>query len=131
MAWPIAEVARMSGVTARTLRHYSEIGLLRPAWIGANGHRHYAEDELLRLRQILVLRELGLGLREIGEILSSQADRLEALRQLTPMAAADFTATGAACVANEQWRAAYERIAAGLAAYQRDAITAYAEIRLP
>ncbi|MFD0277441.1 MerR family transcriptional regulator [Kitasatospora sp. NPDC127111] len=80
MAWRIAEVARMSGVTARTLRHYSEIGLLRPAWIGLNGHRYYEEGELLRLQQILVLRELGLGLREIGGILSKQADQLESLR---------------------------------------------------
>lgn len=66
MAWPIAEVARMSGVTARTLRHYDEIGLLPPARIGTNGHRYYEERQLLRLQQILVLRTLGLGLPEIG-----------------------------------------------------------------
>jgi hypothetical protein len=49
MAWPIAELARMSGVTARTLRHYDEIGLLPPARIGSNGHRYYEERQLLRL----------------------------------------------------------------------------------
>lgn len=43
MAWPIADVDPMSGVTSRTLRHYDEIGLLAPAFIGANGHR-YHED---------------------------------------------------------------------------------------
>ncbi|MFG3530856.1 MerR family transcriptional regulator [Streptomyces sp. NPDC047917] len=80
MVWPIEEVARMSGVTARTLRHYDEIGLLPPAGTGSNGHRRYGEGELLRLQQILVLRALGLGLPEIGRILASQVDEVEALR---------------------------------------------------
>ncbi|MFK4687289.1 MerR family transcriptional regulator [Streptomyces pristinaespiralis] len=80
MDWPIAEVARMSGVTARTLRHYDEIGLLPPARTGANGHRYYEEHQLLLLQQILVLRALGLGLPEIGRILAEQVDEVEALR---------------------------------------------------
>ncbi len=79
MAWPIAEVARMSGVTARTLRHYDEIDLLSPAWTGANGHRYYEERQLLQLQQVLVLRALGLGLPEIGRVLAAQVDELEAL----------------------------------------------------
>ncbi|THA40360.1 MerR family transcriptional regulator, partial [Streptomyces sp. A1136] len=80
MAWSIAEVARMSGVTSRTLRHYDEVGLLPPAWVGSNGYRYYEESELLRLQQILVMRELGLGLVEIGAVLAEQVDRVEALR---------------------------------------------------
>lgn len=80
MDWPIAEVARMSGVTARTLRHYDEIGLLPPARIGTNGHRYYEEFQMLRLQQILVLRALGLGLPEIGRVLAEQVDEVEALR---------------------------------------------------
>ncbi|MFB7449767.1 MerR family transcriptional regulator [Streptomyces sp. NPDC056194] len=80
MDWPIAEVARMAGVTARTLRHYDEIGLLPPARIAAGGHRRYGEQQLLRLQQILVLRALGVGLPEIGRILSEQVDEVEALR---------------------------------------------------
>ncbi|MEV4683659.1 MerR family transcriptional regulator [Streptomyces kurssanovii] len=80
MEWPIAEVARMSGVTARTLRHYDEIGLLPPARIGASGHRYYEEHQLLLLQQILVLRALGVGLPEIGRILAEQVDEVEALR---------------------------------------------------
>ncbi|MGW2865036.1 MerR family transcriptional regulator [Streptomyces sp. NPDC001205] len=81
MAWSIAEVARMSGVTSRTLRHYDEIGLLPPAWIGSNGHRYYEESDLLRLQQILVMRELDLGLREIQAVLDSQVDRVAVLRE--------------------------------------------------
>ncbi|MGW1895132.1 MerR family transcriptional regulator [Streptomyces sp. NPDC002004] len=80
MAWSIADVARMSGVTSRTLRHYGEIGLLAPAYIGGNGHRYYEESELLRLQQILLMRELGLGLREIAAMLDGQTDPLAALR---------------------------------------------------
>lgn len=80
MAWSIAEVARMSGVTSRTLRHYDEIGLLPPAWIGRNGHRYYEEADLLRLQQILLMRELDLGLREIQAVLDSQVDQVAVLR---------------------------------------------------
>lgn len=252
MEWPIAEVARMSGVTARTLRHYDEIGLLPPERIGTNGHRCYGERQLLRLQQILVLRELGVGLPEIGRILAEQVDELEALRghrsrllaerdrlgalvrtvsrtiteleqsrkggghmirinrpenlfegvrpslyeeilrdfpehaevvrqrtaamseeeteaghrrrtaqmirlaelmaaglpvdadevlaevgaryqaltELRAVPAEEFRAMGRSCVENASWRAAYEAIAPGLAAYQRDAIEAYATARL-
>jgi DNA-binding transcriptional MerR regulator len=81
MAWSIADVARMSGVTSRTLRHYDEIGLMPPAWVASNGHRYYEEADLLRLQQILLMRELDLGLREIQAVLDSQVDQLAALRE--------------------------------------------------
>nr|WSW49627.1 MerR family transcriptional regulator [Streptomyces sp. NBC_01001] len=251
MDWPISEVARMSGVTARTLRHYDETGLLPPARIGANGRRYYEEHQLLLLQQILVLRALGVGLPEIGRILSEQVDEVDALRghhrwllaerdrldalagtvsrtiaeleqsrkdgkpviinrpenlfegvqpsqyaenmrdfpelaeevgrraaamsqadadaghrertaqmirlaelmaaghaadaepvqaeidaqyralmQLRAVSAEEYRAIGRSCVDNDVWRTAYEAIAPGLAAYQRDAIEAYATTRL-
>jgi DNA-binding transcriptional MerR regulator len=80
MAWSIAQVARMSKVTSRTLRHYDEIGLLRPARVGANGYRYYETEQLLRLQQILVMRELGLGLDAIAEIVHEGRDQVEVLR---------------------------------------------------
>jgi DNA-binding transcriptional MerR regulator len=80
VSWSIAEVARMSGVSSRALRHYDEIGLLPPAHIGANGYRYYEQAQLLRLQQILLLRELGMGLADIAEILDSQLDPVQALR---------------------------------------------------
>jgi len=80
MAWSVAEVTQMSGVTSRTLRHYDDIGLLKPAFLGTNGYRFYELADLLRLQQILVLRELGVGLADIGEILDADADPLSALR---------------------------------------------------
>ena len=68
MSWSIAELARFSGVSSRTLRHYDAIGLLPPAWVAHNRRRHYEHEQLLRLQRILLLRNLGLGLRAIGEI---------------------------------------------------------------
>lgn len=70
----------MSKVTSRTLRHYDEIGLLPPAWVGGNGYRYYEQDQLLRLQQILVMRELGLGLDAIKEIVQQGRDQVEVLR---------------------------------------------------
>jgi len=63
----------MSAVTSRTLRHYDAIGLLPPAWVADDGRRHYDEEQLLCLQQILLLRELGLGLQPIGEVLQRQS----------------------------------------------------------
>jgi DNA-binding transcriptional MerR regulator len=81
VSWSIVEVARMSGVTTRALRHYDEIGLLPPAGVRNNGYRYYEQAQLLRLQQILVLWELDLGLDDIAAILDRQTDRLMALRE--------------------------------------------------
>ncbi|GAA1698106.1 TipAS antibiotic-recognition domain-containing protein [Fodinicola feengrottensis] len=81
MSWSIAEVARMSKVTSRTLRHYHDIGLLAPARTGANGYRYYEQPQLLRLQEILLLRELGLDLDSIGQIVAGEQDQLSALRR--------------------------------------------------
>src|SRR5690242_18343147 len=71
-SWSIAEVARMSGITARTLRHYDAIGLLPPAGVSASGWRRYGRAELLRLQRLLLLRELGLSLPAIAEVLAEE-----------------------------------------------------------
>jgi MerR family transcriptional regulator, thiopeptide resistance regulator len=81
MAWSTSEVARMSRVTSRTLRHYDRIGLLSPASTAANGYRYYEQEQLRRLQQILLYRELGLGLEAIAEVLAGQLDEVEALRR--------------------------------------------------
>lgn len=77
----IGDVARMSGITARTLRHYEAIGLLIPSSVGDNGYRRYGDTELLRLQRILVLKALGLSLPEIAALLDEQRDEVEALRE--------------------------------------------------
>lgn len=70
----------MSGITARTLRHYHEIGLLHPAFVGANGYRFYEQPQLLRLQEILLLRELGLDLGSIAAAIDGEHHQIEALR---------------------------------------------------
>jgi DNA-binding transcriptional MerR regulator len=78
--WSIQDLARAAGTTSRTLRHYGEIGLLTPSRIGGNGYRYYDQDSLVRLQRILLLRELGLGLPAIAEVLDGQQDTATALR---------------------------------------------------
>ncbi|MGP6170488.1 MerR family transcriptional regulator [Microbacterium sp. A196] len=69
--WSIQEIARLAGTTSRTLRHYDDIGLLAPSRIARNGYRHYDQTALVRLQRILLLRELGLGLPQIRELLDA------------------------------------------------------------
>jgi len=75
----IREVARASGTTSRTLRHYEAVGVLPPTWVGAGGVRYYDDAALVRLQEALVLRRLGLPLAEIREVLDGEQDRLAAL----------------------------------------------------
>ncbi|RLL66228.1 MerR family transcriptional regulator [Streptomyces sp. Z26] len=65
----IGEVARRSGVSARMLRHYEELGLLRPSGRTGSGYREYAGEDIRRIFHIESLRSLGLPLREIGRAL--------------------------------------------------------------
>ena len=80
MDWSIQQIARLAGTTSRTLRHYGEVGLLEPSRVGGNGYRYYDERALTRLQRILLLRDLGLGLPAIAEIVDRQADDTVALR---------------------------------------------------
>ncbi|GAA1824752.1 MerR family transcriptional regulator [Nesterenkonia flava] len=83
--WSIQEIARLTGTTSRTLRHYDQIGLLPPSRVGFNGYRHYNAQSLLRLQRILLLRQMGLGLPEIARALegdsSDQAAQTQVLRE--------------------------------------------------
>lgn len=79
MDWVIQEVARLAGTTSRTLRHYDTEGLLKPSRIGANGYRYYDAAAITRLQRILMLRQLGLGLPAITDVLAGQRDDTEAL----------------------------------------------------
>ncbi|MEU5258446.1 MerR family transcriptional regulator [Amycolatopsis sp. NPDC021455] len=79
MEWSIQDIARSAGTTSRTLRHYGAVGLLEPSRIGSNGYRYYDEQALVRLQRILLLRELGLGLPAIAEVLEGQRDSAAAL----------------------------------------------------
>lgn len=80
MSYTVQKLATLSGVSVRTLHHYDEVGLLKPAFIGANGYRYYEEEQLLLLQQILFFRNLGFELKKIREIIKkSDFDRIAAL----------------------------------------------------
>ncbi|MGO4110488.1 MerR family transcriptional regulator [Paenibacillus sp. YAF4_2] len=70
--WKVGDLAKLTGLTVRTLRFYDQIGLFSPSSQTDSGHRLYDESDLSRLHQILTLKELGLSLEEIKETLSAK-----------------------------------------------------------
>lgn len=76
----VKDVAELSGVSIRALHHYDAIGLLTPSRRSAAGYRLYDDEDLLRLQQILIGRELGLALEDIRRSLDDpRFDRRELL----------------------------------------------------
>ncbi len=71
----IQEFAKLAGVTVRALHHYDRLKLLSPAHRSERGYRLYCHEDLGRLERILVLRYLGLSLREIAALLNSPVGR--------------------------------------------------------
>ena len=67
----VAQVSKRTGVSVRTLHHYDQIGLLKPTEVTEAGYRLYDDGALDKLYMILVYRELGLHLNEIGSILDA------------------------------------------------------------
>jgi MerR family transcriptional regulator, thiopeptide resistance regulator len=80
MPFTVGDLSRLTGVTVRALHHYDEIGLVKPSQRSAAGYRLYGDRDVLRLQQVLVLRELGVPLDEIGAALDGAADRAALLR---------------------------------------------------
>ena len=68
--WKVGDLAKLTGLTVRTLRFYDQIGLFSPSGQTESGHRLYNELDLSRLHQILSLKELGLSLEEIKSALN-------------------------------------------------------------
>jgi len=80
-AYTVRQLAKMAGVSVRTLHHYDQIGLLKPSSRTAAGYRLYGEKDLLRLQQVLFYRELDFPLDAIRTILDLPGfDQIEALR---------------------------------------------------
>lgn len=80
MEYTILKLAKMAGVSTRTLRYYDEVGILQPARINSSGYRIYGSKEVDRLQQILFYRELDFSIDKIKEILdSTDFDELRAL----------------------------------------------------
>jgi MerR family copper efflux transcriptional regulator len=76
----IGELAEQAGVTPRTIRYYEDLGLLGPNERLGQGFRYYSETALTRLKKIDTLKQLGLSLEEIGEVLPLYCDDPTGLR---------------------------------------------------
>src|SRR6266700_4744401 len=68
--WKVGALAKATGLTVRTLHHYDEIGLLHPSTRLAGGHRLYDADDVARLYRIIRLRQLGLPLSQVADVLA-------------------------------------------------------------
>jgi DNA-binding transcriptional MerR regulator len=79
--YTVGELSRLTGITVRALHHYDEIGLCRPSARSAAGYRLYNDDDVLRVQQVLLFRELGLPLPEIGAAIDAAASRADLLRR--------------------------------------------------
>ncbi len=77
--YSVGQLARLSGVSVRTLHHYDEIGLLKPAYVGSNGYRFYGRAEWLRLQEVLFYRDAGLPLSEAARLLDEPLTAIERL----------------------------------------------------
>lgn len=71
--YSVGEAAARAGVTAEALRHYDRIGLVRPAetdrW---TKYRRYSEEDIIRIKTVTALRDMGFSLREIGQMLETE-----------------------------------------------------------
>ncbi len=82
MEYTVQRLSRLAAVSARTLRYYDQIGLLRPAKFNSSGYRIYGPAEVDLLQQILFFRELGFPLAKIQEIVTApDFDQTKALRE--------------------------------------------------
>ena len=71
MEYSANKLAKMSGISTRTLRYYDEIGLLKPMKVAPSGYRIYGQGEVDTLQQILLYKELGFSLESITKLLSA------------------------------------------------------------
>lgn len=82
MEYTVQKLAKLAGVTGRTLRYYDEIGILKPARMSASGYRIYGQEEVDKLQQILFYRELEIDLQSIQKIINAPSfNEVEALKE--------------------------------------------------
>lgn len=104
----IGEVAELAGVTVRTLHHYDELGLLCPSERSDAGYRLYSYEDLGRLQEILIWRQLGFSLVEIGSLMDDpEYDRLSALEHQRDLVRGEIERLGALAAAVEAAIAAH------------------------
>lgn len=78
----IGEFSRLSGVPAKSLRHYDALGLFRPIWVDpSSGYRHYSPTQLPELYRIIALKNLGIPLTDVAHLVDDGADLSSALER--------------------------------------------------
>lgn len=77
--YDITEVCKMVGTTSRTLRFYEEKGIIQSTTIGTSSRRQYTEEQLSLIKNVLVLRALGLSVKAIAELQTKESDLKEAV----------------------------------------------------
>jgi len=80
----IGDLAIRLGITTRTIRYYEEIGLMGPPERQEGGTRFYSHDDILRLKFILKMKELGIGLKEMQELASNFDTNNQEFSTITP-----------------------------------------------
>ena len=77
--YDITEVCKMLGTTSRTLRFYEEKGIIQSTTVGTSARRQYTEEQLSLIKNVLVLRTLGLSVKSITELQTKGTDLKEAV----------------------------------------------------
>ena len=139
----VGDVAELAGVTVRTLHHYDRIGLLSPSGRSAAGYRLYAPDDLDRLHQVLLYRELGFSLEDVEARFAAalaagvpadsdqamdiaEEHRQQISRNFYDCPPGMHAGLGRMYVEDERFTAHYEQLAPGLARYVSTAVQANA-----
>lgn len=88
----IGEFSKLGQVSPRMLRHYDQLGLLKPGQVDKwTGYRYYTLDQLAQLHRIIALKEMGLSLEQVGDLLKSGDLHPERLRGMLTLARAQIT----------------------------------------
>ena len=82
----IGDAAKQSGVSAKTIRYYEDIGLIPPAVRAGNGYRHYSQSDVETLRFIQRSRHLGFSVKDVGGLLTLWRDKKRASADVKAMA---------------------------------------------
>ncbi|MBA5606999.1 Cu(I)-responsive transcriptional regulator [Duganella sp. FT3S] len=106
----IGEVAAISGVSAKKIRHYESIGLLPQPGRTDAGYRRYGDKDVARLRFIRHCRDLGFALDQVGELLDLWQNRDRSSRQVKALAQAHLAELDAKLRELQQMRTALESL---------------------
>lgn len=83
----ISEAAKLSGLTAKQIRDYEKLGLLKPAQRSFSGYRHYEENDIERLHFIRHSRDVGFSLQQISQLLALQDNPARSSREVKTLTA--------------------------------------------